>query len=330
LAVVFDDQWEDRALKERMRHITLTMHDALPQAFPTALDILRRAAPDLSDYGFQNMVFSDFVELYGLDKWELSIPALEQFTRLVSAEFAVRPFIVKDQDRMMAQMLLWANDEDDRLRRLATEGCRPRLPWGIALQALKADPSPIMPILEQLKNDPSEAVRRSVANNLNDISKDNPDVVVEILRHWQKEDSPEMDRIISHALRTMVKQGDPDALELLGYPTNPAIKVKNLTLEPASVPIGEKLIISFEIESLAQTAQKLMIDYVVHLVRANGRLTPKVFKLRKKTLAPGETIRIVKNHSFAPVTTRKYYPGQHAIEIQVNGRLSERGDFELA
>ncbi len=326
---VFDGDWEARELKDRMRHITTVLHDFLPPDYRTALDILRQVAPLLSDYGFENMIFPDYVAVYGLDDLEVSLPALEQFTQLVSAEFAVRPFIARYQDRLMAQMFAWAQHESPRVRRLASEGCRPRLPWGMALPAFKTDPSPILPILEQLKDDESESVRRSVANNLNDISKDNPDVVIEVLRRWQAHDTEEIRSITSRALRTLIKAGHPDALELLGYPADPAIAVRYLTVEPKTVPLGGKVTFSFEIESLSDEPQNLMIDYVVHLVRANGRLTPKVFKLTKKTIQPGEVLHITKRHSFAPVTTRRYYPGEHAIEPKINGKLFERVGFVL-
>ncbi len=330
---VFDDHWQEKALKERMRHITQTLRPLLPEAYREALATLRQAAPQLSSYGFENMIFPDFVEQYGLVDWEASIPALEQFTQLISAEFAVRPFIVQDQKRMLAQMLLWANHENPALRRLASEGCRPRLPWAIALPALQADPGPILPILETLKVDPSESVRRSVANNLNDIAKDHPRLVINMLRRWLADagrDNAEMAWMTNHALRTLVKKGDPEALELLGYPADPTVAVKDLTVEPASVPIGGEMTISFEVVSLSQAEQKLLIDYVVYMMRANGRQTPKVFKLSKRTLAPGETIRFSKKHSFRPVTTRTYYPGDHAVEIQINGRRLGRKEFSVS
>jgi len=327
---IFDADWEARELKDRMRHITTVLHDLLPADYRTALDILRRAAPLLSGYGFENMIFPDYVGVYGLDDLEVSLLALEQFTQLISAEFAVRPFIVRYQDRLMAQMRQWAQHKSPRVRRLASEGCRPRLPWGMALTALKADPAPILPILEQLKDDEAESVRRSVANNLNDISKDNPDVVIGTLRRWQAHDTEEIRSITSRALRTLIKAGHPDALELLGYPADPAIVVRYLTVEPKIVPMGGQVTFSFEIESLSDEPQNLMIDYVVHLMRANGRLTPKVFKLSKKTIQPGEVLHITKRHSFAPVTTRKYYPGEHAIEPKINGKLFERAGFVLS
>ncbi|MDY7079355.1 MAG: DNA alkylation repair protein [Chloroflexota bacterium] len=329
LARIFDAEWKARELKERMRHITTVLHDFLPSDYRTALDVLRRAAPLLTDYGFVRMVFPDFVEVYGLDDWEASIPALEAFTPLASAEFAIRPFIARYTERTMAQMFEWAQHEDPHVRRLASEGCRPRLPWAMALPAFKADPSPILPILERLKQDESESVRRSVANNLNDISKDNPDVTIRVLQRWQADGAEEIRRITSHALRTLLKKGHPEALEILGYPSDPAIRVHNLTVEPDAVSMGGKVAFSFEIESRSDRPQNLMVDYVVHFMKANGRLAPKVFKLTKKTIRPGQVLRITKDFTFAPITTRKYYPGEHAIEPKVNGKSLGRVGFVL-
>jgi 3-methyladenine DNA glycosylase AlkC len=326
---VLDDDWEARELKERMRHISTTLHQFLPDDYRAALNTLRQTAPHLSQYGFACMVFSDFVEVYGLDDYDASIPALEQFTQQISAEFAVRPFIIKYQDQMMAQMLAWAKTDNEHLRRLASEGCRPRLPWGIALPAFKADPSPVLPILELLKQDESETVRRSVANNLNDISKDNPDVVIEVLQRWQTIDTDEMHRLISHALRTLLKAGNPGALALLGYPP-PAIAVNNLVVAPESVPFGGSVTFSFDIESTAKEPQDLMIDYVVYLMRANGKQTSKVFKLSKRTIQPGEVIHLERNISFKPVTTRKYYSGEHAVEPKINGQGFGRVEFVVS
>jgi 3-methyladenine DNA glycosylase AlkC len=327
LTRIYDPGWEDRELKERVRHTTVTLHSLLPEDYRSALSLLYRMAPNLRSYGFEKMIFPDFVEVYGLEDWDTSLPALEQFTQQASAEFAVRPFILKDQGRMMAQMLEWTGHKSHDVRRLASEGCRPRLPWAISLPALKADPTPILPILEQLKCDESEAVQRSVANNLNDISKDNPHVVIEVLRGWQTHDTVEMRWIINHALRTLVKAGDPEALELLGYPSQAAILVKNLVIEPATVSIGDKIAFSFEIESTGASPQNLMIDYIAHLVRAKGKQTQKVFKLTKKTIFPGETLTVTKRHSLQPVSTRNYYPGEHAVEIQINGAVFARGEF---
>ncbi|MGD9048463.1 MAG: DNA alkylation repair protein [Anaerolineae bacterium] len=327
LTRVFDADWPARELKQRIRHITVVLYDLLPADYFTALDILRRAMPGVE--GIVQWVFTDYVEVYGLDDWEASIPALEEFTERMSAEFAIRPFIVRYPERTMAQMLAWADHKSAEVRRLASEGCRPRLPWGIRLQALVADPAPILPILERLKNDEAEPVRKSVANNLNDISKDNPDVVLDLLRRWQADATDVVRWITGHALRTLVKQGHPDALALLGYGSAAEIAVHNLAVEPQAIAIGEQVTLSFDIESLADEPLNLMIDYVVFHMRANGRLSPKVFKLSKRTIQPGEVLQIVKKHSFAPVTTRKYYPGEQAIEPKINGRLFGRAGFVL-
>jgi hypothetical protein len=200
----------------------------------------------------------------------------------------------------------------------------------MALPALKADPSPILPILEQLRQDESESVRRSVANNLNDISKDNPNVVIAVLRRWQADDSDEVRAITSHALRTLLKQGDPDALALLGFASDPAIAVHNVSVEPDVVSMGDAVTFSFDIESLDDEPQNLMIDFVVYFMKANGKLSPKVFKLSKKTLRPGQVLHSEKKVSFAPITTRKTYPGEHAIQPKINGKLFRRVEFLLS
>jgi 3-methyladenine DNA glycosylase AlkC len=330
LALVFDDMWEARELKARMRHITTVMHDYVPADYRASLEVLRGALPRLGDYGFEKMVFPDYVEVYGQDDWEASIAALEEFTQHVSAEFAIRPFIARYQAITMEKMLAWAQHEHEGVRRLASEGCRPRLPWAMALPALKADPSPILPILEQLRRDESESVRRSVANNLNGISKDNPGVVIAVLRRWKADDTDEVRAITSHALRTLLKQGDADALALLGFASDPAIAVYNVSVEPDAVLMGGDVTFSFDIESLADEPQNLMIDFVVYFMKANGKLSPKVFKLSKKTLRPGQVLHSEKKVSFAPITTRKTYPGEHAIQPKINGKLFQRVGFLLS
>jgi 3-methyladenine DNA glycosylase AlkC len=327
---VLDTVWKDRELMARLRHISHVLHDLLPGEFKTAVTALRRAAPRLDSYGFQNMVFPDFVGTYGLENWDTSMDALEQFTKQTSSEFAVRPFIVRDQARMLAQMLEWTGAESPDVRRLASEGSRPRLPWGIALKALQADPTPLLPILEELKLDESEYVRRSVANSLNEIAKDHPEVVIVLLRRWNAHDTREMRWTTKHALRTLLKRGHPGALDLLGYSPNPAIEVLDMRVRPAVVPAGGTIAISFDVVSTGCADQKLMIDFVVHLMRASGRQTPKVFKLSRKTIGPGDVLHIAKDFSFRPVSSRRYYPGEHAVTPKINGKEFERARFALA
>jgi 3-methyladenine DNA glycosylase AlkC len=331
LTLIYDDEWETRELKARTRHIARSLHALLPDDYPTALAIMREASSLLTGFSYEPMIFPDFVEVYGLDDahWEISMDALAQFTQQTSAEFAVRQFILKDQERMMRQMLAWAVHENHHLRRLASEGCRPRLPWAVALPALKADPAPILPILELLKNDESEYVRRSVANNLNDISKDHPQVVLDVLQRWRERLTPEVSKLIHHALRTLVKQGNPAALALIGYSGETAVRLSGFTVIPETISIGEEITFSFSVESEREAAQELLIDYVVYHQRAGGKQTAKVFKLTKKTLAPAERLVISKKHSFKPITTRRYYAGEHAIEIQINGISYGKCPFTL-
>ena len=326
---VFNHQWESLELKERLHHATQCLHKHLPEDYRTALNILKNAAEKLETHGFADMVFSDYVAIYGLDDWDVSLPALEVFTQYVSAEFSVRPFILQDQQRMLAQMLLWADHPSHHVRRLATEGCRPRLPWGLSIPALKKDPAPILPILEKLKNDPNDNVRHCVANNLNDISRDNPHITLQVLQDWQTSEIKDFDYILNRALRTLVKQGHPQALKMLGFSDQPAIKVGEITLSDTTLCIGDSLQFEFVITSTADRSQQLIIDYLVHHMRANGQLIPKVFKLSKKEIGVGETINIRKKHSFQEVTTRRYYPGKHKLEIQINGTIFSSTDFLL-
>jgi 3-methyladenine DNA glycosylase AlkC len=326
---VFDDSWEGLTLKQRIRQITLNLGKNLPGDYSAALDILKKALPRLEKQGFEKMVFPDFVEVYGLDDWDISIPALEFFTKHMSAEFAIRPFIARYPERTLNQMLDWSDHNHPGVRRLASEGCRPRLPWGLRLQNLVLDPSPILPILENLKNDPREEIRRSVANNLNDISKDHPDLIVEILEKWQDSNNPDRSRLIKHALRTLLKAGHPGALRLLGFSSSPEIIVENINLEPKKITLGEDLVFSFEIQSTGKNQQDLMVDYLVHFMKANGTQSPKVFKLSQKTIQPGERIKITRKHGIKQITTRKYYPGIQTFQPQVNGKLFGKADLVL-
>lgn len=326
---VFDPDWEDRSLKERVRHITLQLGQLLPQDYPQALAVLLEALPLLEGQGFQKMVFPDFVEMYGQGDWETSLPALEKITQHISGEFAIRPFISQYPEKTLQRMLDWADHAHPGVRRLASEGCRPRLPWGMRLQDLVLDPTPILPILEKLKDDPREEIRRSVANNLNDISKDHPDLVVEVLEKWQDPDHPDRAKLIKHALRSLLKAGHPGALALLGFSSQPEIQVENLKLEPKQITLGEELVLSFEITSTSDTEQLLMIDYLVHFMKANGSQAPKVFKLSQKTIQPGETIAIRRRHGIKPITTRVYYPGIQTFQPQINGVLFGKTDLLL-
>jgi 3-methyladenine DNA glycosylase AlkC len=325
---VFDGEWPDRELKQRTRHIAIVLHGSLPPDYTEALAVLRRAATGVGELGFTAMAFNDFVEAYGVEYPDVSLAALEQFTTLVSAEFAVRPFIERYPDLLFAQLLTWTRHEDWRVRRLATEGSRPRLPWGMGLRPLQDDPAPILPVLTVLRSDPSEDVRRSVANSLNDISKDHPDVVVQVLTSWQ-DGSSETDTLTKHALRTLLKKGHPGALGLLGFSSEPDVAIREAKVEPASTSIGGSVQLTFEVVGTGPGPQRLMIDFAVEFQNVSGTGSRKVFKGTVMELAGGDHVAMRRKISLRPMSTRAILAGPHFVEIQVNGRVLERLGFTV-
>ncbi len=309
----------------------------LPESYTEAVAILIAALPpepeveELSGYdGFIIMPQCLFVSRYGLDHFDVSINALYEMTKRFTAEGDIRPFIQKYPNKTMAFLHQLTEDESPFARRLASEGTRPRLPLAPRLPAFQEDPRPVLELLEKLKEDPNLMVRRSVANNLNDISKDNPDRVIETLQRWQKLDTPEMDWLISHALRTLLKQGHPGALRLQGYDPDVKLLVSDLQLSSNTIRVGQDLHFSFTVTSQEEETAALMIDTVIHYMKANGQQKPKVFKAAKKLIAPGQTITISRSRSFKPINTRPYYPGTHTLEIQINGHQHAWADFTLS
>jgi 3-methyladenine DNA glycosylase AlkC len=324
------------SFSERAALIRDTLREYLPKDYPRALGIILKSlppeAPEHEISGFEDFIImplNDFVAKYGLDDYERSMQALYQMTKRFTAEGAIRAFILKYPEKTLGILSEWAEDENCHVRRLVSEGTRPRLPWAIQLKPFMEDPRPVLKLLEKLKTDPELMVRRSVANNLNDIAKDNPDQVVKTLRRWSNIEDEGTQWLIRHAARTLVKQGNSEMLAILGYPAEVHVSVSKIDLERSTVRLGEDLRFSFKLKSGADHPQNLVIDYVIQHVKANGKLSPKVFKLTHKTLAPGQSIEISKTHSFRSITTRKYYPGQHALEIQVNGTHFGKTYFDL-
>lgn len=331
--MVFDETWPERELKDRMRHTSRVLHHFLPRPFPEAVPAMLQAIAllrknKMKNYGFACMFFPDHIENFGLEHYDSAVRAMEQITHFASCEFAVRPFILKYGNRMMDQMLGWSKHEDPHVRRLSSEGCRPRLPWAMALPALKKDPRPILPILENLKNDPSEFVRRSVANNLNDISKDNPDIALSIFREWIGQ-SPETGRIVKHACRTLLKQGRPEAIELFGYSGLAHIRAHNFRIRTPEVRVGESLSFSFELENTGSAPASVRLEYGLYYRKANGLLSRKVFKISEREYAPQTRSAIERRQSFRPITTRNFYPGKHELSLIINGEEVEKQSFML-
>lgn len=327
---IMDNTWDTLELKARMRKITVNLGKYLPQDYEQAIGILNQVAAGYPA-GFNDsalMYFPDFVEVYGQDErhWDLSMDAIERYTQLSTGEFAVRPFIIRHEGRMMQQMAAWAAHENEHVRRLASEGCRPALPWGQALPGFKKDPMPVLAILEQLKTDPSPYVRKSVANNLNDISKTHPDLVIKIARDWYG-NHEHTDWILKHGCRTLLKKGNRDALAIFGYHDAGSVEVTDLVLERASISCGESMTFSFAVS--AKEEMKVRLEYRVEYARAGGKRSRKIFQINETVLEENQKKTYKKSHSFADISSRKHYPGNHSITLIVNG--DERGtlDFQL-
>ncbi len=318
---------EDLSIMQRMSRAADSLRAHLPDDYPRALKIVRRMAPLLPG-GFADMVLPEFVGRHGLEHFELSLEALRELTPYSSAEFAIRPYIAQDPDAVLAHALRWAEDGNEHVRRLASEGTRPRLPWARRLPLLMAEPQRTRPILEKLRADPADYVRRSVANHLNDIAKDHPEWVLDLLEGWPTQ-QPETKWIARHALRNLIKAGHPRALQLVGATLGAQVNLGTFDVRPAALRLGQTLQLKATLRSTADQPQKLVVDYAVHYVKKNGESSRKVFKLRTLELAGGAELTLEKNQTIADFTTRVHYPGRHAVELLVNGLTVAQGHFEL-
>jgi 3-methyladenine DNA glycosylase AlkC len=320
--------YEDLELTERARHIAGALSNHLPDEFGDAARmILASLGPpiegdELIGQGLGPFVYLPYVFYVaekGLDDWEAAMAVQHELTQRMSCEYSIRVFIEAEPDRTMARLRVWAADPNPHVRRLVSEGTRPRLPWAPRLRMFVRDPSPVLELLELLKDDPSSMVRRSVANNLNDIGKDHPAVLTAACRAWLLDASPERSAMVRHALRSAVKRGDSEALEILGFGSPDGVAIEGFSVDPAQVEIGGRVQVSFEIINGLDTPAAYNVDLAVHFVKASGGTSPKVFKVRTLELAPGEKARLSKTISVAQHTTRTHYPGEHRVDVVVNG-----------
>ncbi len=324
-------------LKDRVRHLIAVLDTYLPEDFEKTGDLLIRlkenwipGEPGDNLAGFAAWPVIDYVGEHGLGHPEKALEVLKQLTPMFSAEFAIRPFIINHFGLTFQCLEKWTADPDEHVRRLVSEGSRPRLPWGRQLPQFIHDPSPVIQLLEKLKDDPSEYVRRSVANNLNDISKDHPGQVIAVCKKWQKGAGKERQRMIRHATRSLVKAGHPSIFPLLGFTENPKVDFQALEVSPESIALGGEVEFSFKLQSADAKPQTIVIDYAVHHRKANGKTSPKVFKFRTLEIKPGETVKLSKRHAIQRITTRTYHPGEHAVEILINGKTFGRATFRLS
>jgi 3-methyladenine DNA glycosylase AlkC len=334
---------ETLEMKARAMQIATALEQSLPREFSAAAQAIEAAlTPPFETEelgrmqpGSQGLCgwivwpLGEFVARRGLVTPERALQCLHALTQRFSAEFAIRPFLIQHQDLTLRLLKRWTKDQSLHVRRLCSEGSRPRLPWGLQLPALIKDPSPTEPILLALQDDPSAYVRRSVANHLNDIAKDHPGRVVAWVERHLPGASDERRALLSHASRTLIKAGHKPLLRAFGL--NPGfLGQAELSLGKRRVAVGESLPFQLTLHSTARKAQNLVVDFAVHYQKSDGSQRPKVFKGWKLELAAGTSVELTKQASFKPVTTRRLYAGDHALEILVNGASVARADFTLS
>lgn len=323
-------------LKARTAQICKAMGQALANDFAQAVPVVQRAmgdpGPPPDDEGMGGVRFwphVSFLSAFGLSEPETALRAMRLFTQHFSCEFAIRDFLIHHPDLTMRHVLEWSRDPDWRVRRLASEGTRPRLPWGQQLKAFVADPGPVLNLLDAMHDDPQLIVRRSVANNLNDIAKDHPDRAVKVAARWFSTGDEGSKWTVKHGLRTLIKQGHVGALAVLGFSGGEGVEVQALRLAPAAPRIGESAELSLRLQNHEATPVNLVVDYALQRTLANGKAGEKVFKLRTLTLAPAETAEITTRLHFKQLSTRTYYPGDHAVRVLINGRVASEIEFDL-
>lgn len=325
-------------LRERTDHLAAALLSDLPGSSATFDATIRRALLDDRLSGWMVWPVTEAVTARALADddpaaFDAALALLADLTGRLTAEFAIRPLLAQDLPRALAIIATWTDHPDEHVRRLASEGTRRFLPWGTRVPGLTADARATVAILDGLYRDQSEYVRRSVANHLNDLSRHDPDVVVEVAARWlaaPDDATPAAtERLVRHALRTLVKAGDPSALALLGFAPAPGAVIDGPALAATSVEVGTSLAFTATVRNTGPAPARLVVDYVVHHRKANGTQTPKVFKITTVTLQPGEHLTVDRRHSFKVISTRRYHPGPHAIELQVNGVASERATFDL-
>jgi 3-methyladenine DNA glycosylase AlkC len=330
------DGYEELELTPRARQIGRALGHHLPRDYERAIETLlaslgpKLEQPELTGIeAFLYLPHVFYVAEFGADHFEASMRAQYELTQRFSAEYSIRVFLERHPEQTLERLRVWALDPSVHVRRLVSEGTRPRLPWAPRLRAFQDDPRPVFDLLELLKDDPELYVRRSVANNLNDIGKDNPAALIETCRRWLRDASPERLWLVRHALRSAVKRAEPEALALLGFDSGAAVSVREVGITPAVARIGESVTVGVELENQSSATLRLLADLRVQFVKANGELGPKVFKLKELELGAGASVRLAKTISLAQHTTRKHYPGLHRVELLVNGRARDLGTFEV-
>ena len=330
------DGLEDLELTPRARQVSDALAQALPEDRRHAMEIITASlGPEIESAElkgmepFRYLPFVFFVADHGLDHFDTAMAAQYALTKRFTAEFSIRAYVDRYPELTLERLQIWATDDNVHVRRLVSEGTRPRLPWAPRLRRFQEDPLPVIALLEMLKDDEEEYVRRSVANNLNDISKDHPALAVKTAARWWNDD-PDTRRMVRHGLRTLIKAGDPDALAILGFASDSPVQLQAVAIEPAEVHIGESVRITADFDNPSSSQEEVLVDLVVHFVKASGASSAKVFKGGERSVPAGGSTRVSKLLSVAQHSTRTHHPGVHKVDIQINGTTHPGGEFVIA
>jgi 3-methyladenine DNA glycosylase AlkC len=318
---------EELSLNQRMRNTSVVLKKHLPNDYKKALSIILDVAPKFR--GYTALLFPDFVGQYGHDHIAISLNALKELTKYSSSEFAIREYLRRDLKGTLKVMTTWAKDKDPHVRRLASEGSRPRLPWSFTISEIMNDPELTRPILETLKADKELYVKKSVANHLNDFSRTQTDWMLKLISGWDKENE-DTAWIIKHASRTLIKKGHAGSLSVFNFEKNVKIELNELKIIKSKIKLGEELQFSFNLVSQKRKPQKLVVDYAIQYAKKSGTQTRKVFKLKEINLPASHSRHIAKAQTFKDFTTRKHYAGTHVLEIIVNGKSYAKKEFFLS
>jgi 3-methyladenine DNA glycosylase AlkC len=323
------------SLTGRGFHIATALRTHLPSDYPKAVGILVESASQPHEHrasggmaAFLYMPHLFFIARHGLDHFEESMRAQHALTQLFTAEYSIRAYLEKHPEKTLARLREWATDPSHHVRRLVSEGTRPRLPWAPRLRAFQKDPRPVLELLELLRDDSELYVRRSVANNLNDIGKDHPALLATIAKRWLRGATPERRWVVNHALRSAIKRADAGALRALGYGGKASVVVRDVRIAPRRPVIGGHVTVAFTLGNSGKQRQRVMADLVVHFVKAHGT-GAKTFKLKAVELAPRASVTLGKKIALRQLTTRRHYAGVHRVEVLLNGERRKLGEFAL-
>ncbi len=322
-------------MKDRIKKIGEAFYDAFNRDFTKVVSygkalFMNEDAPDKTDWktGIKYEPLAHAIQHYGHSDFQNSMFLMAEITKRYTSEFAVRSFMLNNLHETIEVLTKWSTSDNHHLRRLASEGSRTRLPWGEKLTNLISEPHLTRTILENLKTDPSKYVQKSVANHLNDISKDHLDYFYSIISEWAKLSNPNTDWIVKHALRNEIKKGNATALQIVGVGKIELSKI-SFEVKPSQIRLGQEITLKTDFSFEAFGSKKLVIDYGIHLCKAGGKSFFKVFKWKTAEFAPNKTHTLIKKHRIQDLSTRKFHPGNHNIDLLINGEKVSSSNFLL-